>query len=57
MSEYPYDEFAAVGRPLTPRRQAEPRGYSTRAGITSGSFSNEYRWGDLEGEPLDWAPE
>jgi hypothetical protein len=54
MSEYQYYEFAAVDHPLTPRQQAELRGYSTRASITASSFTNEYHWGDLKGDPLDW---
>lgn len=56
MSEYPYYEFAAVDRPLTSREQAETRDCSTRAGITSGSFSNENHRGGLKGEPLEWVP-
>jgi len=54
MSEYQYYEFAAVDRPLTPQQQAELRGRSSRATITPGSFINEYHWGDLKGDPLDW---
>lgn len=54
MSEYQYYEFAAVDCPLTPQQQAELRGRSSRATITPGSFINEYHWGDLKGDPLDW---
>jgi hypothetical protein len=54
MSEYQYYEFAALDRPLTPQQQAELRERSSRARITPGSFVNEYHWGDLKGEPLDW---
>lgn len=54
MSEYQYYEFAAVDRPLTPQQQAELRSRSSRATITSGSFINEYHWGDLKGDPMDW---
>lgn len=54
MSEYQYYEFAAVDRPLTPQQQAELRSRSTRATITASSFINEYHWGDLKGDPLDW---
>lgn len=54
MSEYQYYEFAAVDRPLSPQQQAELRSRSTRATITAGSFINEYHWGDLKGDPLDW---
>ncbi|WP_090901512.1 hypothetical protein [Azotobacter beijerinckii] len=54
MSEYQYYEFAAIDRPLTPQQQAELRSRSTRATITASSFINEYHWGDLKGDPLDW---
>ncbi len=54
MSEYQYYEFAAVDRPLTAQQQAELRDLSSRATISSGSFINEYHWGDLKGDPLDW---
>ncbi|CAN7259855.1 hypothetical protein LJR230_001014 [Trinickia sp. LjRoot230] len=54
MSEYQYYEFAAVDRPLTGQQQAELRSRSTRATITASSFVNEYHWGNLKGEPLDW---
>jgi len=54
MSEYQYYEFAAVDQPLTAKQQAELRGRSSRASITSHSFINEYHWGDLKGDPLDW---
>lgn len=54
MSEYQYYEFAAVDRPLSARQQAELRSRSTRATITADCFINEYHWGDLKGDPLDW---
>ncbi len=54
MSEYQYYEFAAVDRPLTGQKQAELRSRSTRATITASSFVNEYHWGNLKGDPLDW---
>lgn len=54
MSEYQYYEFVAIDHPLTPRQQAELRSLSSRARITAESFINEYHWGDLKGEPLDW---
>lgn len=54
MSEYQYYEFAAVDQPLTAQQQAELRSRSSRAMISSGSFINEYHWGDLKGDPLDW---
>lgn len=54
MSEYQYYEFSAVDQPLSAQQQAELRDRSTRATITPGSFVNEYHWGDLKGDPLDW---
>lgn len=54
MSEYQYYEFTAVDRPLTPQQQAELRNRSTRATITATSFINEYHWGNLKGDPLNW---
>lgn len=54
MSEYQYYEFAAVDAPLTREQQAELRACSSRAAITATSFTNEYHWGDLKGDPQDW---
>ncbi|MFM0750559.1 hypothetical protein PQQ85_42115, partial [Paraburkholderia sediminicola] len=54
MSEYQHYEFAAVDRPLTASQQAELRSFSTRATITASSFVNEYHWGNLKGDPLEW---
>jgi hypothetical protein len=54
MSEYQYYEFAAVDQPLTQKQLAELRACSTRATITAHSFTNEYHWGDLKGEPQAW---
>jgi len=54
MSEYQYYEFAAVDQLLTEQAQSELRSRSTRATITASSFINEYHWGNLKGEPLDW---
>lgn len=54
MSEYQYYEFAAIDQPLTPRQQAELRERSSRAVITATGFTNEYHWGDLKGDPVDW---
>jgi hypothetical protein len=51
MSEYQYYEFLAVDRPLDERQQAEVRALSTRARITATSFTNEYHWGNLRGDP------
>lgn len=54
MSEYQYYEFSAIDQPLSAQQQAELRARSTRATITPGSFVNEYHWGNLKGDPLDW---
>lgn len=54
MSEYQYYEFAAVDDPLTTQQMAELRARSSRATITPTQFINEYHWGDLKGDPLDW---
>lgn len=54
MSEYQYYEFIAIDQPLTPTQMAELRSSSSRAAITATSFVNEYQWGDLKGDPVDW---
>lgn len=54
MSEYQYYEFAAIDRPLTRAEMAELRAVSSRAVITSRSFTNHYQWGDLKADPADW---
>ncbi|MFY9316160.1 MAG: hypothetical protein WAO95_11460 [Burkholderiales bacterium] len=54
MSEYQYYEFIAIDEPLTPKQMAELRSRSSRADITPTSFVNDYQWGDLKGDPVDW---
>jgi hypothetical protein len=54
MSEYQYYEFVAIDKPLTTAQMSALRSCSTRATITPTSFVNEYQWGDLKGDPLDW---
>lgn len=54
MSEYQYYEFVAIDRPLTRNEMAELRSRSSRATITATSFVNEYNWGDLKADPVDW---
>ena len=54
MSEYQYYEFIAIDEPLTPKQMAELRSRSSRASITPTSFVNDYQWGDLKGDPVDW---
>ena len=51
MSEYQYG-FRAMDRALTRAEMAELRSISTRAVITSTSFTNHYEWGDLKANPL-----
>lgn len=52
MSEYQYYDFRAVDRALTEVEMAALRSISTRAVITSTSFTNHYEWGDLKAAPL-----
>lgn len=54
MSEYQYYEFVAIDEPLTSKQMAELRARSSRASITPTSFVNDYRWGNLKGDPVDW---
>ena len=51
MSEYQYYDFRAVDRPLTRNEMAALRSISTRAAITTTSFTNHYEWGDLKANP------
>jgi len=50
MSEYQYYEFLAIDRPLSAADTRWLRSLSTRAQITSTSFTNEYHWGDFKGD-------
>ena len=52
MSEYQYYDFRAIDSALTKAEMAELRSVSTRAVITSTSFTNHYEWGDLKADPL-----
>jgi hypothetical protein len=52
MSEYQYYEFRAIDRPLTDAEMDALRAVSTRAEITSTSFTNDYQWGDLKADPF-----
>ncbi len=54
MSEFQYYEFVAIDEPLTPKQMAELRARSSRASITPTSFVNDYQWGNLKGDPVDW---
>jgi hypothetical protein len=52
MSEYQYYEFRAIDRMLTAKEMQELRAISTRAEITKTSFTNEYNFGSLKGNPI-----
>jgi hypothetical protein len=51
MSKYQYYEFQAVDRPLSEADCKALRALSSRARITSTSFTNHYEWGDFKGDP------
>jgi hypothetical protein len=52
MSEYQYYDLKAIDRALTKTEMTALRSISTRAVITSTSFTNHYEWGDLKADPL-----
>jgi hypothetical protein len=52
MSEYQYYEFRTIDRPLTETEIDALGSISTRAEITSTSFTNHYEWCDLKADPL-----
>jgi hypothetical protein len=52
VSEYQYYDFKAIDHALTKTEMAALRDLSTRAVITSTSFTNHYEWGDLKADPL-----
>ena len=52
MSEYQYYDFKAIDHALTKTEMAALRAISTRAVITTTSFTNHYEWGDLKANPL-----
>ena len=51
MSEYQYYEFQAIDRPLGESDRAELQALSSRARVTSTSFTNTYNYGDFRGDP------
>ena len=51
MTEYQYYEFQAIDRPLDKAARKALRKISTRARITSASFTVHYDWGDLKADP------
>jgi hypothetical protein len=52
VSEYQYYEFRTIDRPLSETEVDALGAISTRAEITSTSFTNNYEWGDLKADPL-----
>jgi hypothetical protein len=52
VSEYQYYEFRTIDRPLTEAEMDALGSISTRAEITSTSFTNHYEWGDLKADPI-----
>jgi hypothetical protein len=53
MSEYQYYEFRAIDKPLNDEDMDDLRSLSSRAEITSTSFTNEYSYGNFRGKPAD----
>jgi len=51
VSEYQYYDFRAIDRPLAKKEMGSLRSISTRAAITTTSFTNHYEWGDLKANP------
>ena len=51
MSEYQYYDFRAIDRALTRGEMTALRAISTRAAITTTSFTNHYEWGNLKADP------
>lgn len=51
VSEYQYYDFRAIDCPLTKKEMTALRSISTRAAITTTSFTNHYEWGDLKANP------
>lgn len=54
MSEFQHYEFHAIDRRLDDEALEFLHSRSTRAEITPYSFVNEYNWGGLKGDPVDW---
>jgi hypothetical protein len=52
VSEYQYYDFKAIDHALTKTEMATLRAISTRAVITTTSFTNHYEWGDLKADPI-----
>jgi len=52
MSEYQYYGFRSIETSLSQQQRQELREISSRAHITSSSFTNTYNYGDLKADPL-----
>ncbi len=52
MSEYQYYDFQSIDRPLDAAAREALREISSRARITSNSFTNHYEYGSLKADPL-----
>jgi hypothetical protein len=52
VSEYQYYDFKAIDPALTKAEMTALRSISTRAVITSTSFTSHYEWEDLKTDPL-----
>jgi hypothetical protein len=52
VSEYQYYDFKAIDHALTKTEMVALRAISTRAVITTTSFTNHHEWGDLKADPL-----
>jgi hypothetical protein len=52
VSEYQYYDFKAIDHALAKTELAALHAISTRAVITTTSFTNHYEWGDLKADPL-----
>jgi hypothetical protein len=52
VSEYQYYDFKAIDHELMKTEMATLRAISTRAVITTTSFTNHYEWGDLKADPI-----
>ena len=52
MSEYQFYDFQSIDRPLDAAAREALREISSRARITSNSFTNHYEYGDLKADPL-----
>jgi hypothetical protein len=52
MSEYQYDEFQTIDRPLSAEQQAAIRKLSSRVELSATRAAFNYAYGGFRGEPL-----